>query len=337
MSQNRFSKIASRVALTAILGMSVSGALHAQEAQPTQVDPNAPHISGTDLLKNTGIGAVGGAILGKVFGGSGSTGALWGAAAGVGKSIYDDMQIKKAAEQQKTAQSEAAKNAPVVDAKATPNMARPITQTINMPLLTKADGSAPTGFAKTTGKVTVVEGNSMLDALVTVSAIAHGRHRIKVDILSDQAAILKQQSMFNEKVTYKFNGDDANETLKALHTIANEMNMGMLYEDYKRTGAAQTGERQYNQQSYSGYVVLGAKPTVRNLLGQESLARATNDGGISSSDVDAALVNLEAQQALERQQGAQNARAYPLNVNPNYRQSSGGLMPPPAPNRIVYR
>jgi hypothetical protein len=334
--KSSFKKIVQGVVIASALAAGATSSMAQDHETQPQVDPNAPHISGTDLAKNVGFGAVLGAAASKLLGNSGTSGAIFGAVAGVGKSIYDDMQIKKAAEEAKKT-AETKQLPPVVDmaptAVPTPVGAttvpkqiiseRVVLQTVPTSEMVRANGETPRTAIRREGKMMVIDGNSMQDLVYGISAVLQKNHNVNVDIVSDQAALLKRQSLISEKVTARFDPQSFPDSMKALQKVSNEMNMGMLYEDYRATGKQSNMSNPTN-----GYVVLAAKPMVRQLVGDQNLQAATANGGMTSRDVDTTLAEMQARNNTIQapQVGQVRVVGHPNQpMNPNYRPATGGF------------
>ena len=296
--KHTFRKIATSAAIAASLAVASQASFaqdYPQQNQPT-TQQDAPHISGADLAKNVGIGAVAGAIFGKMINASASNGAITGAVFGIGKSIYDDIQIKNAAEKDAAAKQVAAppfpaaqngQAVPAVDAAAS----TVVIKTMHTALMDRVDGKTPTPTLTRLKDGTMeLQGQSVQDVVYGLGSVLQAKHKVRLDIVSTEAASLRQQSAINERVSVKFNPDNFQSTMNALYKVAQDMNMGVMYEDK------------------TNYVVLANKQMTRDLVANPALQRVAQSSGITSADVDEVLKNYRPRAQV--QAGFQ--------ANPNY-------------------
>jgi hypothetical protein len=297
-----FRKIATSTAIAATLAIASTASFaqeYPQQNQPT-VQQDAPHVSGADAAKNIGFGAVAGAIFSKVINASAERGAITGAVVGLGKTIYDDMQIKKEAEARQATNPKPqvqpvaqGQGSPVVDAAGN----TVVIKTMHTALMDRVDGKTPNPTLKRLSDGSMeLQGQSVQDVVYGLGSVLQAKHKIRLDIVSTEAASLRQQSAINERVSVKFNPDSLQSTMNALYKVAQDMDMGVMYEDK------------------TNYIVLANKQMVRDLVGNPALQRVAQTSGITSGDVDEVLKNYRPRTQVQVQPGFQ--------PNPNYQAGS---------------
>jgi hypothetical protein len=312
-------------ALTAAL-LSLSLAASAQDVTLPQAPAAESHISGAQVAKNVFGGAVLGKIVGNVIGGNSDRGAVIGLLGGIGKSIYEDQQEKKAAEAAKTAAGlkNVAGLPPVVDATATPvaktdksggvqvmpvadakELKAPIAafaeplKVVSSSQLEYPTGRSPnpsitTKAVKGKGEVITISGNSSLDMVYGLGALLKTKYGVSMDVLSSDAAAMKQESQIKMPQSITIDATQGRDgVLNAVKVLTKERGMGAIYEDYAG-----------RNDKPSGYLFVGGREVTQSLAANPGMHEISRTAGITSSDVSAYLQTYKPSVAKNTYQAA---------------------------------
>jgi hypothetical protein len=351
-----FKKIVVKTLGTAVLASSMI-ALGAQ-AQ-TSAPANTGYISGMQILKNTAVGAVAGKLIGSITGGNSDMSAGIGLLAGVGKSIYENEQAKQAAEVAAAAEvKKAAKAVPVVDITAKQVMEAPqekpekneqIQQkTEKLYAMSSASMESPSGKMPAPsikkisekGSTTKVEisGNSSQDLVFGVATLLRVKYGINVDILSSDAALLKQGALIKTPQSMVIDTESGNpqSSLIALKRLVTPLGMGVIFEDkvdktnqeasvvsYGKEVKGNNGVKSAGSYKDGGYVFVANKDVVRSIIENPTMTAVSSKRGITTNDVSTFLATDFARKSSYASTGASQIKAAP--VVPDDRLAHDGL------------
>lgn len=147
-----------------------------------------------------------------------------------------------------------------------------IVRTMPTSLMKNVEGKTPSPrTVKNKDGTLTITGDSMQDIVYGIGAIMSLKHGMRLDVLSTDAALLRQQSVFTEIISIKLDPNSAKSVMDNLHKVAKKLNMGMLYEEK------------------TNYVVLANQQIVRRLVSNPILQTVANSSGVTSQDIDEAL------------------------------------------------